>query len=66
MIDLGLKSKGAKFCSLKASFHSVRKSKRSEDFKNSAPIKATSHSTTFDIPMRLVREDQRHGQRFTS
>ena len=28
-------------------------------------FKATSHSTIFDIPMRLVREDQRHRQRFT-
>ena len=30
-----------------------------------APLKATSHSTIFDIPMRLVREDQRHRGRFT-
>ena len=29
------------------------------------PIKATSHSTIFDIPMRSVREDQRHRRRFT-
>ena len=28
-------------------------------------IKATSHSTIFDIPMRPVREDQRHRRRFT-
>ena len=28
-------------------------------------VKATSHSTIFDIPMRLVREDQRHRRRFT-
>ena len=27
--------------------------------------KATFHSTIFDIPMRLVREDQRHRRRFT-
>ena len=60
MIDLGLKRNGAKFCSLKASFHLVRKSKRSEDFKHFAPIRATSYSTIFDIPMRLVREDKRH------
>ena len=29
------------------------------------PIKATSHSTIFDIPMHPVREDQRHRRRFT-
>ena len=29
------------------------------------PIKATSHSTIFDIPMRPVREDQRHLRSFT-
>ena len=28
-------------------------------------LKATSHSTIFDIPMRPMREDQRHRQRFT-
>ena len=28
-------------------------------------IKATSHSPIFDIPMRLVREDQRNRRRFT-
>ena len=28
-------------------------------------VKATFHSTIFDIPMRLVREDQRHRRRFT-
>ena len=28
-------------------------------------FKATSHSTIFDIPMRPVREDQRHRRRFT-
>ena len=28
-------------------------------------IKATSHSTSFDVPMRLVREDERHRRRFT-
>ena len=28
-------------------------------------LKATSHSTIFDIPMRPVREDQRHRRRFT-
>ena len=28
------------------------------------PLKATSHSTIFDISMRPVREDQRHRQRF--
>ena len=38
---------------------------RSEnDFKN-AWVKATSHPTIFDIPMRPVREDQRHRRRFT-
>ena len=30
-----------------------------------AVLKATSHSTIFDIPMRPVREDQRHRRRFT-
>ena len=28
-------------------------------------VKATSHSTIFDIPMHPVREDQRHRRRFT-
>ena len=28
-------------------------------------LKATSHSPIFDIPMRLVREDQRNRRRFT-
>ena len=28
-------------------------------------IKATSHSTIFDIPMRPLREDQKHRHRFT-
>ena len=28
-------------------------------------LKATSHSTIFDIPTRPLREDQRHRQRFT-
>ena len=28
-------------------------------------FKATFHSTIFDIPMRPVREDQRHRRRFT-
>ena len=60
MINLGLKRKGAKFCSLTANFHLVRKSMAGEDFKHSAKIKATSHSTIFDIPMHLVCEDQRH------
>ena len=30
-----------------------------------ATVKATSHSTFFDIPMRPLREDQRHRRRFT-
>ena len=28
-------------------------------------LKATSHSTIFDIPMRRFREDQKHRHRFT-
>ena len=28
-------------------------------------LKATSHSTIFDIPMRPLREDQKHRHRFT-
>ena len=28
-------------------------------------VKATSHSTIFDIPMRPLREDQIHRRRFT-
>ena len=28
-------------------------------------LKATSHSTIFDIPMRPLREDQKHRDRFT-
>ena len=28
-------------------------------------FKATSHLTTFDIPMRPLREDQKHRHRFT-
>ena len=31
----------------------------------SAIVKATSHSTIFDIPMRPLREDQKHRHRFT-
>ena len=27
------------------------------------PVKARSHSTIFDIPMRPLREDQKHGHR---
>ena len=40
-------------------------------FLNRAPtreelnVKATFHSTIFDIPMRPLREDQRHRRRFT-
>ena len=33
--------------------------------KRNAIVKATSHSPIFDIPMRLVREDERHRRRFT-
>ena len=33
--------------------------------KSEFMLKATSHSTIFDIPMRPVREDQRHTRRFT-
>ena len=29
------------------------------------PVMATSHSTIFDIPMRPLREDQKHRHRFT-
>ena len=29
-----------------------------------APVKATSHSTIFNIPMRPLREDQKHRYRF--
>ena len=32
---------------------------------NNFVLKATSHSTIFDIPMRPVREDQKHRRRFT-
>ena len=28
-------------------------------------VEATSHSTIFDIPMRPLREDQKHRHRFT-
>ena len=28
-------------------------------------LKATFHSTIFDIPMRPLREDQKHRHRFT-
>ena len=31
----------------------------------SVTVKATSHSAVFDIPMRLVHDDQRHRRRFT-
>ena len=37
---------------------------RSVHIEKSYPVKATSHSTIFDIPMRPVREGQRHRQRF--
>ena len=33
--------------------------------QNKITFKATSHSTIFDIPMRPMREDQRHRRRFT-
>ena len=47
--------------------------KYSEDFKYrkkksnawNAVVKATFHLTSFDIPMRPMREDQRHRRRFT-
>ena len=33
--------------------------------KTTSVLKATSHSTIFDIPMRPLREDQKHRHRFT-
>ena len=33
--------------------------------KTTPVLKATSHSTIFDIPMRPLREDQEHRHRFT-
>ena len=33
--------------------------------KNEIFVKATFHSTIFDIPMRPLREDQKHRHRFT-
>ena len=38
---------------------------RSVHIEKSYPVKASSHSTIFDSPMRPVREDQRHRRRFT-
>ena len=32
---------------------------------NETTLKPTSHSTIFDIPMRPLREDQKHRHRFT-
>ena len=32
---------------------------------STSPLKATSHSTIFDIPMRPLREDQKHRHRST-
>ena len=32
---------------------------------HSRAVRATSHSTIFDIPMRPLREDQKHRDRFT-
>ena len=40
--------------------------KPSSDLPSLVCVKATSHSTIFDIPMRPVREGQRHRGRFTS
>ena len=34
-------------------------------FEKKLQIKATSHSTIFDIPMRLLPEEQKHRHRFT-
>ena len=34
-------------------------------YRVSSAIKATSHSTIFDIPMRPMCEDQKHRHRFT-
>ena len=53
--------------------HSKRFQSRTMNTKESArqiapsetSLKATSHSTIFDIPMRLAREDQRRRRRFT-
>ena len=36
-----------------------------KNFNQKPTVKATSHLTIFDIPMRLVRQDQRHRRRFT-
>ena len=36
-----------------------------ERFTAKVKLKATSHSTICDIPMRLLREDQKHRHRFT-
>ena len=38
---------------------------RTESSRVNTRLKATSHSTIFDIPMRPVREDQRHRRHFT-
>ena len=34
-------------------------------FQEISEVKATFHSTCFDIPMRPLREDQKHRHRFT-
>ena len=46
-------------------FDKLRLFNRFRHVENGFDIKATSHSTIFDIPMRPLREDQKHRHRFT-
>ena len=43
----------------------IKVTKFGEDRLNCFWVKATSHSSIFDIPMRPLREDQKHRHRFT-
>ena len=44
---------------------SIQKNRGDKSYRVIVALKATFHLTIFDIPMRPVREDQRHRRRFT-
>ena len=51
--------------SLSASLQSFKRKLQNHFEKSLGEVKATFHSTIFDILMRPLREDQRHRRRFT-
>ena len=63
--NLKLAPKGASSNHESSHFNICTFRKPSSDRPSLFCVKATSHSTIFDIPMRPVREDQRHPGRFT-